>query len=70
MVGRGVHVGAATKLRTNVSLENCRVGAHCLLHSGVRVGADGFGFWVDKAGEVKKKPQLLKVLIGDHVEVG
>ena len=70
VVGRGVHVGAATKLHANVSLENCRVGTHCLMHSGVRVGADGFGFWVDEAGAVHKKPQLLKVVLGDRVEVG
>ena len=51
----------------NASLENCEVGADCLLHSGVRIGADGFGFAVDEAGAVRKKPQLLRVLLGDHV---
>ena len=70
VVGCGVHVGAWTKLHPQVTLQNCQVGKHCLFHSGARVGADGFGFWVDEAGGVRKRPQLLQVLIGDHVEVG
>ena len=65
-----MHVGGRTKLHANVTLQNCRVGTDCLLHSGVRIGADGFGFWVDTAGDVHKRPQLLRVLLGDHVEVG
>ena len=67
--GAGVHIGAATTLVAQVSLENCSVGRHCLIHPGVRVGADGFGFTVE-SGAVRKKPQLLRVLIGDHVEIG
>ena len=70
VVGPSVHVGGRTKLQANVTLQNCRVGTDCLLHSGVRIGADGFGFWVDTAGDVHKRPQLLRVLLGDHVEVG
>ena len=70
VVGPSVHVGGRTKLHANVTLQNCRVGTDCLLHSGVRIGADGFGFWVDTVGDVHKRPQLLRVLLGDHVEVG
>ena len=35
----------------------------------MRVGQDGFGFAIDLAGHVKV-PQLGRVLIGDHVEIG
>ncbi len=35
----------------------------------MRVGQDGFGFAIDPAGFVKV-PQLGRVIIGDHVEVG
>ena len=70
VVGAHSHVGEGTVLGCHVSLENCRIGAHCLLHSGVRIGADGFGFYFDEHGHVRKKPQLLRALLGDGVEVG
>lgn len=35
----------------------------------MRVGQDGFGFAIDPTGFVKV-PQLGRVIIGDHVEVG
>ena len=41
-----------------------------MLHAGVRIGADGFGFFVDGDDIMRKKPQLLAVLLGDHVELG
>jgi UDP-3-O-[3-hydroxymyristoyl] glucosamine N-acyltransferase len=46
-----------------------RVGARCLLHAGVVVGADGFGFATD-AGAWAKVPQVGSVRIGDDVEIG
>ena len=69
VVGTGVHIGAQTVLGPNTSVENGRVGSHCVLHSGVRIGADGFGFAVVD-GAVVKKPQLLRVLVGEGVEIG
>jgi UDP-3-O-[3-hydroxymyristoyl] glucosamine N-acyltransferase LpxD len=53
-----------------VSVENASIGAHVVLHGGVRIGADGFGFFFDEHSGVRKKPQLLRVLIGDGVEIG
>ncbi|KAK3258388.1 hypothetical protein CYMTET_32564 [Cymbomonas tetramitiformis] len=71
VIGPGVIIAAHTKLSYNVSLSNCVLGARCLLHHGVCVGQDGFGFYVDeKTGAVVKKPQTLQVLIGDDVEIG
>ncbi len=69
VVGPGSRIGAGTVLGHHVSVEHSSVGENCLLHSGVRLGADGFGFTVD-GGDVRKKPQLLRVLLGDGVEVG
>lgn len=70
MVGRGAHVGAFTVLKSHVSLgEGCSVGAHCILHPGVVIGADGFGFAPD--GDAWEKiEQLGAVRIGDDVEIG
>ena len=70
VVGEGSHIGEGTVLGCHSTVENGRLGARCRLHSGVRIGADGFGFTFDEHGGVLKKPQLLRVLIGDDVEVG
>ncbi|KAL0909549.1 hypothetical protein M5K25_020427 [Dendrobium thyrsiflorum] len=34
------------------------------------LSSTGFGFFVDKEGNMMKKPQMLDVRIGDHVEIG
>ncbi|KAG0591425.1 hypothetical protein M758_1G171900 [Ceratodon purpureus] len=70
VVGPGVFVGESTTLGYNVVLQNCSVGASCTLHPGVCVGQDGFGFLENSSGEIVKKPQLLRVQIGSHVEIG
>jgi UDP-3-O-[3-hydroxymyristoyl] glucosamine N-acyltransferase len=46
-----------------------RIGARSLLHPGVVIGADGFGFALERAGWVKV-PQLGTVRVGADVEVG
>ncbi|CAM6091768.1 unnamed protein product [Calypogeia fissa] len=70
IVGSHVVVGSDTKLGYNVALQNCSVGDSCMLHSGVCVGQDGFGFTVNDKGEMVKKPQMLRVQIGNNVEIG
>lgn len=70
VIERGAHIGADTELKTRVTVgENCFVGDRCLLHSGVVVGADGFGF-APNAGKWEKIEQLGAVRIGNDVEVG
>ena len=45
VIERGAQVGAGTELRSRVTVgEDCRIGARCIIHSGVVIGADGFGF--------------------------
>jgi UDP-3-O-[3-hydroxymyristoyl] glucosamine N-acyltransferase len=56
------------KSRVTIS-ENCVVGARCILHSGVVIGADGFGF-APHQGMWEKIEQLGAVRIGDDVEIG
>ncbi|MDE5840520.1 MAG: UDP-3-O-(3-hydroxymyristoyl)glucosamine N-acyltransferase, partial [Muribaculaceae bacterium] len=48
----------------------CKIGDRCILHSGVVVGGDGFGFAPNKAGEYDKLPQTGIVVIEDDVEIG
>ena len=70
VVERGARIGAATILKSRVTLgEDCWVGERCILHSGVVIGADGFGF-APNAGAWEKIEQLGAVRIGNDVEIG
>jgi UDP-3-O-[3-hydroxymyristoyl] glucosamine N-acyltransferase len=70
VVEHGARVGAQTILKSRVTIgERCIVGERCILHSGVVIGADGFGFAPD--GERWEKiEQLGAVQIGNDVEIG
>ncbi len=70
VVGPRATVGEATRLAPGaILMDGVRIGKRCLLHSGVVVGSDGFGFARDAAAWVKV-PQLGGVVIGDDVEIG
>jgi len=70
VVGAGAQVGAATRLAAHVTLgAGCRIGARGIVHSGVVIGADGFGF-APHEGTWVKIEQLGNVRIGDDVEIG
>ena len=63
-------IGKNTLLYDNVRLyENTQVGANCIFHSGVVLGADGFGFLLME-GIQQKIPQVGNVVIHDNVEIG
>jgi UDP-3-O-[3-hydroxymyristoyl] glucosamine N-acyltransferase len=49
--------------------ENCILGDHVTLENGAIVGADGFGFAKNEAGQWEKIPQSGPVLLGDRVDV-
>ncbi len=69
-VGGGVSVGEGTRLHPRVVIyDGCVIGRHCILHSGAVIGADGFGLaWSGEAWE--HIPQVGRVVLGDHVDVG
>lgn len=70
-VGEDVRVGVGCVLHPNVVLyDGVTVGDRVVLHAGVVVGADGFGYVRDVAGVYHKFPQVGTVFIGDDVEVG
>ncbi|WP_394789352.1 UDP-3-O-(3-hydroxymyristoyl)glucosamine N-acyltransferase [Rhodoferax sp.] len=70
VVERGARIGADTVLKSRVTLgEDCSIGERCLLHAGVVIGADGFGF-APNAGVWEKIEQLGAVRIGNDVEIG
>lgn len=70
VVERGAHVGAHTVLKSRVTVgEDCTIGDRCIVHSGVVIGADGFGF-APHEGVWEKMEQLGAVRIGNDVEIG
>ena len=70
VIGAGARVGAATRLAPRVTLgAGCVIGERCIVHSGVVIGADGFGFAPDQ-GRWEKIEQLGAVRIGNDVEIG
>ncbi|CAA3025074.1 probable UDP-3-O-acylglucosamine N-acyltransferase 2, mitochondrial [Olea europaea subsp. europaea] len=70
IVGPAVTVGQSTRLGYNVVLTNCTIGDFCVIHNGVCIGQDGFGFLVDEQGHMVKKAQNLEARVGNHVEIG
>lgn len=69
-IGDGATLGQNTRLYPHVTVyQECIIGSHVIVHSGAVIGADGFGIaWED--GRWLKIPQIGRVLIGDHVEIG
>ena len=69
-VGDHSRIGKNTTLFSGVKVyQQCLVGNDCTLHSGVIIGADGFGFAPNDAS-YKKVPQIGNVIIEDNVEIG
>jgi UDP-3-O-[3-hydroxymyristoyl] glucosamine N-acyltransferase len=67
---KNARIGANTRLFANVTIgEGCTIGDNSILHSGVVIGADGFGFVWDRDSYIKV-PQLGSVHIGNDVEIG
>ena len=70
-IGDNVTIGDGAILYAGVKVyANCKVGKQCILHSGVVIGADGFGFEPDAQGVNQKIPQIGNVIIEDDVEIG
>lgn len=70
VVEAGAQIGADTVLKSRVTVgEDCVIGDRCLLHPGVVIGADGFGFAPD-GDRWEKIEQLGAVRIGNDVEIG
>lgn len=70
VVMKNCRIGPSCRIYPNVTLyEDTVLGHNVILHSGVVIGADGFGYIKDK-GKIYKFPQTGKVVIGDDVEIG
>lgn len=66
----GVTIGEGSILYPLVSIyHGCKIGSRCILHSGVVIGSDGFGF-ATEGGRHHKIPQIGTVRVEDDVEIG
>ncbi len=65
-IGAGTVIWSGTVIR-----ERSQIGAGCILHANVSIGADGFGFRPAPDGRgVVKIPHIGHVIIGNGVEIG
>jgi UDP-3-O-[3-hydroxymyristoyl] glucosamine N-acyltransferase len=66
----GTTIGDGTIVYPQVSIyDRSVIGKRCIIHSGVVIGADGYGF-ATEGGRHHKIPQIGIVRIGDDVEIG
>jgi len=69
-IGSNVTIGSRARLYPRVVVyHDCVIGDDLIAHSGVVIGADGFGIAMDQDRWLKI-PQIGKVVIGDMVEIG
>jgi len=69
IIKQGVQIGAHSRVGPNAVISHAIIGEHVNIYPGACIGQDGFGFAIDPAGYIKV-PQLGRVRIGSHVEIG
>jgi UDP-3-O-[3-hydroxymyristoyl] glucosamine N-acyltransferase len=70
VIYRGVKIGENFFAHAHATVrENCYIGNRVLLHNGVVIGSDGFGFAKTREGKWHKIPQPAPVVIEDGVEI-
>ncbi|MEO6976209.1 MAG: UDP-3-O-(3-hydroxymyristoyl)glucosamine N-acyltransferase [Gallionella sp.] len=76
VIGEGCYIGENTVVGNHARLyprvvvyHDCLIGDNLIAHSGVVIGADGFGIAMDE-GRWVKIPQIGRVVIGNDVEIG
>lgn len=70
-IGKNVIVGDNVVIKNNVSIEGkVSIGENTLIHSGVVIGLEGFGFFKNEDGNNTRVPHFGGVKIGHDVEIG
>lgn len=69
VIGSDVQIGRNTTIGANATIVTAYVGDDVIIHNGVQIGQDGFGFAMGAGGH-HKVPQIGRVIIQDKVEIG
>ena len=70
VVGDGASIGEGARLWPGVTIyPGATLGARAMVHSGARIGCDGFGY-VFRDGAHQKIPHVGRCIVGDDVEIG
>jgi UDP-3-O-[3-hydroxymyristoyl] glucosamine N-acyltransferase len=69
VIGSHVRIGRDGYVGSGATIQHALVGDRVIIHPGVRVGQDGFGFAMGPGGH-QKVPQVGRVIIQDDVEIG
>ena len=72
VVGKSVTIGSHSEIYPNVTIyPGASIGDRVIVHAGVVLGSDGFGYVRDrKTGRYEKFPQVGRLVIEDDVEIG
>jgi len=72
VVGCGVRIGRSCRVHPHVTIyPGAVIGDRVVVHAGVVLGSDGFGYVRDaKTGKYEKFPQIGRLEIEDDVEIG
>jgi UDP-3-O-[3-hydroxymyristoyl] glucosamine N-acyltransferase len=68
-IGPDVRIGRDCAIGAGAALTHALIGDRVIIHSGVRIGQDGYGYISGSKGH-EKIPQLGRVIIQDDVEIG
>jgi UDP-3-O-[3-hydroxymyristoyl] glucosamine N-acyltransferase len=69
IVGPHVRIGRGCAVGPGATVTNALIGNRVVIHAGVKIGQDGFGF-VSATASHQKVPQIGRVIIQDDVEIG
>ncbi|TDH36184.1 UDP-3-O-(3-hydroxymyristoyl)glucosamine N-acyltransferase [Pseudohoeflea suaedae] len=69
VIGPGTRIGRDCTIGANASILHSLIGNRVIIHAGVRLGGDGFGYAAGARG-LAKLPQVGRVVIQDDVEIG
>jgi UDP-3-O-[3-hydroxymyristoyl] glucosamine N-acyltransferase len=69
VIGADVHIGGDCAIGPNCTVVHSELGDRVIVHSGARMGQDGFGYVLNAEGHAKV-PQVGRVVIHDDVEIG
>jgi UDP-3-O-[3-hydroxymyristoyl] glucosamine N-acyltransferase len=69
VIGADVRIGRDCAVGAHASIVYALIGDRVIIHAGVRIGQDGFGFLPSPQGH-QKIPQTRRVVVQDDVEIG